>query len=54
VQRAEPAATLFTVPADYTVKEGGPGGPRNRRHGFRDGAPPAGGSADAPPPPPGF
>jgi hypothetical protein len=54
VQRAEPAATLFTVPSDYTVKEGGPGGPRNHRHGFRDGAPPAGGTADAPPPPPGF
>src|ERR1700687_633579 len=54
VQRAEPAATLFTVPPDDTVKEGGPGGPRNHRHGFRDGAPPAGGTADAPPPPPGF
>jgi hypothetical protein len=25
IQRQEPAATLFTVPADYTVKEGGPG-----------------------------
>jgi hypothetical protein len=24
VQRQEPAAALFTVPADYTVKEGGP------------------------------
>lgn len=54
VQRAEPAAALFTVPSDYTVKEGGPGGPRNHRHGFLGGAPPAGGSADAPPPPPGF
>jgi len=54
VQRAEPAATLFTVPSDYTVKEGGPGGPRNHRHGFRGGAPPAGGTADTPPPPPGF
>jgi hypothetical protein len=53
VQRAEPAAALFTVPADYTVKEGGPGGPRNHRRGFH-GAPPAGGSAEAPPPPPGF
>ncbi|HEY2351864.1 MAG TPA: hypothetical protein VGH83_05100 [Candidatus Acidoferrum sp.] len=30
IQKAEPAATLFTVPADYTVKEGGPGrGPRH-------------------------
>ena len=53
VQRTEPAAALFTVPADYTVKEGGPGGPRNRRRGV-PGAPPAGGTADAPPPPPGF
>jgi hypothetical protein len=53
VQRAEPAAALFTVPADYTVKEGGPGGPQNRRRGF-PGAPPAGGPAEVPPPPPGF
>src|SRR6266446_238281 len=27
LQRAEPAAGLFTVPADYTVKDGGPCGP---------------------------
>jgi hypothetical protein len=53
VQRAEPAATLFTVPADYTVKEGGPGGPRNHMRRF-NGAPPAGGTADTPPSPPGF
>src|SRR5713101_1818472 len=53
VQRAEPAAALFTVPADFTVKEGGPGGPWNHRRGFR-GAPLAGGPADAPPPAPGF
>ena len=25
VQRTEPAASLFTVPADYTVQQGGPG-----------------------------
>jgi hypothetical protein len=25
IQKTEPAATLFAVPADYTVKEGGPG-----------------------------
>jgi len=25
IQKAEPAATLFAVPADYTVKAGGPG-----------------------------
>ena len=30
VQRAEPAASLFTVPADYTVEQGGP-----RGHGGR-------------------
>ncbi len=52
VQRAEPAAALFTVPSDYTVKEGGPGGLRNHRRGFR-GAPPTG-PANVPPPPPGF
>ena len=53
VQRAEPAAAMFTVPADYTVKEGGLGGPRNHRRGFA-GAPPVGGPAEAPPPPPAF
>jgi hypothetical protein len=52
VQRAEPAATLFTVPADYTVKEGGPGGPRNHLRRFH-GAPPEGGPAAAPPASPG-
>lgn len=37
VQRQEPAASLFTVPSDYTVKQGkgGPGG----RHNFRRGGP---------------
>jgi hypothetical protein len=25
IQKAEPDASLFTIPADYTVKEGGPG-----------------------------
>jgi hypothetical protein len=42
IQRTEPAAALFTVPSDFTVKQGGPG-----RHGmgkFKQGAPP-------PPPP---
>jgi hypothetical protein len=39
IQKAEPAATLFAVPADYTVKEGAPG------HGHRHGGP------GAPPPP---
>jgi len=43
IQRSEPAAALFAVPSDYTVKEGGP------RMGRKfHGAPPA----DAPAPPP--
>jgi hypothetical protein len=44
LQRAEPAASLFTVPADYTVQEGGPGpGGRARRafHGEPPAAPPS-------------
>jgi hypothetical protein len=41
IQKTEPAATLFAVPADYTVKEGGPG---FGHHG--------GPGAGAPPPPP--
>ena len=53
LQRAEPAATLFTVPSDYTLKEGGPHGPRNHGYVFH-GAPEAGEPADVPPPPPGF
>ena len=51
VQRTEPAASLFAVPSDYTVKEGGPGGPRNHMRRFH-GAPPVGAPADALPPPP--
>ena len=50
VQRTEPAAAMFTVPADYTVKEGGPGGPRHGR-GFHGGQP--SGGPGVPPPPPG-
>jgi len=42
IQKAEPAATLFTVPADYTIEAGGPG--RGHRHGG-----PAAGAAPAPP-----
>ena len=48
IQRQEPAATLFVVPSDYTVQEGGPG---RGMHRFRGGAPPA--AAPAPPPSPG-
>jgi len=49
VQRTEPAAAMFTVPADYTVKEGGPGGPRHGR-GLHGGLP-GGAPGDVPPPP---
>jgi hypothetical protein len=51
LQRAEPAATLFTVPSDYTVKEGGPGRPRNHMRKFHEG-PQGGAVAEAPPAPP--
>jgi len=40
IKRTEPAATLFTVPADYTVQQGGPGGRRGGRHGMHQ--PPVG------------
>jgi hypothetical protein len=33
IQKAEPAAALFTVPADYTVKAGGPGHRGPHHHG---------------------
>lgn len=48
IQRNEPAANLFTVPSDYTIKEGGPrpGHGMMRRHG-----PPPAAPADAPPAP---
>jgi hypothetical protein len=46
IQKAAPAATLFAVPADYTVKEGGMGG-RGRGPGHHGGPNPA----DAPAPP---
>jgi hypothetical protein len=34
IQRTEPDASLFTIPADYTVKEGGPGPNMMYRHSF--------------------
>jgi hypothetical protein len=47
IQRTEPAASLFTVPSDFTVKEGGPHkGMRGMKH-HPMAAPPA----DAPPAP---
>ena len=51
IQRAEPTATLFAVPAGYTVQDAKP-----RFRGARrgpGGAAPAGAPADVPPPPPG-
>lgn len=41
VQRTEPAAALFTVPADFTIKQGGPGPGGHGRGAFRGGPPPA-------------
>ena len=46
VQRQEQPAEKFTVPSDYTVKQGGPRGGMRK---FRGGGPPA---ADGPAPPP--
>jgi hypothetical protein len=43
IQRTEPAATLFSVPSDYTVNQAQRGGPGSHRRGS--------GPADAPPPP---
>jgi hypothetical protein len=44
IQRTEPAATLFQVPADYTVEQGGP----HVRGMYRTFGPVAGASPDAP------
>jgi hypothetical protein len=40
LQKTEPDASLFTVPADYVVKKGGPGPNMMYRHGFEKAAPP--------------
>jgi hypothetical protein len=40
VQRTEPAAALFTVPADYTVQQGGGPGLGGHAKGKFRGAPP--------------
>ncbi len=51
LQRAEPAATLFTVPADYAVKQGGPGVHKHGQGwGQHGGPPPPTEGAPAPPP----
>lgn len=46
VQRQEPAASLFAVPPDYTVTQGGPGRRGMHKQRFN-------GATNAPPPPPG-
>jgi hypothetical protein len=40
IQKTEPDASLFTIPAEYTVKEGGPGPNMMYRHRFEKAAPP--------------
>jgi len=47
IQRTAPAASLFAVPSDYTVTQGGPG-----RHGMH--MQKFHGATEAPPPPPGI
>ncbi len=49
IQKQEPAAALFTVPADYTVTQGQPRARGKMNRNGRQGASPA----DAPPPGPG-
>jgi len=44
IQRTEPVAALFAVPADFTVKQGGPG--RRAMGKFKHGAPPPPPSAE--------
>jgi hypothetical protein len=48
IQRQEPDASLFQVPSDYTVKQGGPGKPMGRKRG--QGPPPPDGAFGPPPP----
>jgi hypothetical protein len=48
IQKQEPAAALFAVPSDYTVKQGGVRGRGKMNHKGGPGAAPA----DMPPPPP--
>jgi hypothetical protein len=48
IQRQEPAATLFAVPSDYTVRQGHPHGKGNMMYAPAGQAP-----AAVPPPPPG-
>jgi len=41
IQKTEPDASLFTFPADYAVKQGGPGPNVMYRHGIEKAAPPS-------------
>ena len=53
IQRTEPAASLFTVPSDYTVKQANMRGRGRRGLGRGLGGPPAMAPGDPAPPPPG-
>jgi hypothetical protein len=53
LQRTEPAASLFTVPSDYTVKQTNLRGPGRRGLGRGLGGPPATAPGEPAPPPPG-
>lgn len=53
IQRTDPAATLFAVPAGYTVQAAKPQFRGRGAHRGPGGAPPAGAPADAPPANPG-
>jgi len=53
IQKQEPDASLFRVPADYTVRPGGPGGQKRfRRGGGQPPLPPAAGNGLGQPAPP--
>lgn len=53
IQRTEPAASLFTVPSDYTVKQANMRGHGRRGLGRGLGGPPAMAPGEPAPPPPG-
>jgi hypothetical protein len=49
IQKQEPDATLFQVPGDYTVRQGGPGAPRRFGRGGGPPPPPAAGDTTGQP-----
>ncbi len=51
IQKQEPDASLFQVPADYTLKQGGPGGQQRFRRGGGAPPPPAAGAGSGEPAP---